>query len=254
MIELSREQIAALHAWFLPERPGPLIGAHVLHTGNGVCLADRWPDPRALLVKTAGNYSLAGDARALTPGDLKPHIKGYVEAPPAFVPLLEAACTDLVAWPRVIYAGHGPLAPTVDEWVRRLEASDAEHLRNLSPDSAWIGKTWGGPEGLASSGYGWGAFVDGQLAAVACTFFLGATCEDIGVATEPGYRNKGLSTACVRGLCGDMSARGHLPSWTTSPDNIGSIRVAEKLGFAFQRTDVLYVTGIALPKPAQPEG
>ena len=216
MIELSHEQIATLHAWFLPERPGPLIGAHVLHTGNGVCLVDRWPNPRAVLVETAGNYSLAGDARALSPAGIKPHIKGFVEAPPAFVPLLRAAFPDLVTWPRVIYAGSEPSLCAAHERVRRLEASDAEHLRNLSHESAWIGKTWGGPQGLASSGYGWAAFVDGQLVAVACTFFLGETYEEIGVATEPGHRGEGLSTACARGLFGDIYTRGHRPSWTTS--------------------------------------
>jgi hypothetical protein len=54
-------------------------------------------------------------------------------------------------------------------------------------------------------------------------------------------------------LCGDIAGRGHVASWTTSPDNIGSVRVAEKLGLVFQRNDVLYLTGIAIPAPAQPE-
>ncbi len=38
-----------------PERPGPLIAQHLLATGNGSSLADRWPAPRALLVETGGN-------------------------------------------------------------------------------------------------------------------------------------------------------------------------------------------------------
>jgi RimJ/RimL family protein N-acetyltransferase len=139
-------------------------------------------------------------------------------------------------------------------FVRRLEASDARHLRELSSESAWISKLWNGPEGLASSGYGWCAFVDGELAAVACTAFLGETYEDIGVVTEPQFRGLGLSPACSLALCGDIRARGHQPSWTTSPDNLASMRVAEKLGFELQRRDVLYVVGIPIPTPARRPG
>jgi len=41
-------------------------------------------------------------------------------------------------------------------------------------------------------------------------------------------------------------------SWTTSPDNAASIRVAETLGSQLQRQDQLYVVGMSIPEPAQP--
>lgn len=253
MIRLAPEQTASLKNWFLPERPGPLIGSHVIHTGNGACFVDRWPMPQVVLVETAGNYTLLGEAQALTPADLQPHIKGFVETSEAFVPLLKAAFPDEVrTWQRVVFAQ--PEAPSraaaSPHSVRRLEASDAHHLSGLTSESDWISKTWGGPDGLAASGFAWAAFVDGQLASVACTFFLGETYEEIGVVTEPGFRGLGLSTTCARALCGDIWARGHRPSWTTSPDNTASIRVAQKLGFTVQRNDLLYVVGIPIPEPA----
>jgi RimJ/RimL family protein N-acetyltransferase len=254
MILLTPEQTATLKNWFLPERPGPLIGSHVIHTGNGVCFVDRWPAPQVVLVETAGNYTLLGQAQALIPVDIQPHIKGFVETSEAFVPLLKAAFPDVRAWPRVVFAQRDPagLVTVNDDAVRRLGPSDTHLLQSLDPESAWISKTWGGPGGLARSGFGWGAFVAGQLASVACTFFLGETYEEIGVVTEPRFRGLGLSTACARALCHDIRARGHQPSWTTSPDNSASIRVAEKLGFIGQRNDWLYVVGIEIPKPAPP--
>ena len=91
MILLTAEQTATLWNWFLPERPGPLIGSHVINSRNGVCLADRWPDPHAVLVETAGNYTLLGEAQALSPADLQPHIKDLVETSSSFEPLLMAA-------------------------------------------------------------------------------------------------------------------------------------------------------------------
>jgi predicted GNAT family acetyltransferase len=121
----------------------------------------------------------------------------------------------------------------------------------LSPQSFWIAKTWGGPAGLAASGAAWGAFVDGRLVSVACTFFMGERYEEIGVVTEPEHRGQGLSVACTRALCLAIFARGRRPSWTTSPDNTASVRVAEKLGFRLDRHDWLYVAGIPVPEPAR---
>jgi RimJ/RimL family protein N-acetyltransferase len=229
-----------------------VIGSHVIQSGHGICYADRWPEPQAILVETAGNYTLLGNPEVLNPADLQPLIKGFVTTPKLFLPLLKAAFPDLVVWQRVIFTKQDYPSPTIvrKHEIRRLIPSDLHHLHELSADSDWISKTWGGPKGLASSGFGWGAFIAGQLVSVASTFFLGSIFEDIGVVTEPGFRGLGLSTACARSLCGDICARGHLASWTTSSDNLASMRVAEKLGFKVQRHDVLYVVGIPVPKPA----
>jgi RimJ/RimL family protein N-acetyltransferase len=128
---------------------------------------------------------------------------------------------------------------------------DTYHLWGLSPAADWIAKTWGGPAGLAAGGYAWGAFADRRLVSVACTFFVGDQYEEIGVVTEPAFRGQGLSAACAGALCGDILARGRRSSWTTSPDNAASLRVAAKLGFTVQRHDRLFVVGARIPVPAR---
>lgn len=142
---------------------------------------------------------------------------GFVEAPSSFVPLLEETFPDLVVWERVIASL--PTTPTYRQpagfTVRPLTSADADHLANLSEESFWISKTWGGPAGLAASGYGWAAFAGQQLAAVANVFFLGDTYKAIGVVTEPAFRGLGLSVACSGVLCEEIRARGHIRSWTT---------------------------------------
>ncbi len=249
MIALSPQPAATLKEWFLPERPGPLVGLHVIKTGNGVCWGDRWPAPRAVLMITADNFVLAGDPNAFSAAELRVRIRGFVEISESFLPLLKTAFPDCKRWPRVIFEQRAAakLHSTNAFEIRRLGANDAPHLWGLSPDNFWISKTWGGPPGLAMSGFAWGAFVKGQLASVACTFYLGEKYEDIGVVTEPEFRGGGLSTACAAALCEDIRARGRQPSWSTSPDNLPSMRVAEKLGFTLQRRDVLYVVGIPIP-------
>jgi GNAT superfamily N-acetyltransferase len=266
LVPLTPGQLATLRHWFLPERPGPLVAQHVMATGHGSCLADRWPDPRALVVETGGNYTLAGDPGALDPAALRGRVVGFVETPAEFEPLLAAATRELHVWPRVVLALEGSVQPPPHRGghqvrrlgpgdagpghqVRRLGPGDAGPLAGLGEETGWIASSWGGPGGLAASETAWGAFAGERLVAVACPFFVGAVYEDVGVATEPGFRGLGLSTACAAAVCQDVRRRGRLPSWTTSPDNTASLRVAAKLGFRRQRDDRLLVADVPVPEP-----
>lgn len=249
MIQLSRPQSAALRNWFLPDKPGALVGLHVLQTGRGSFAVDRWPNPRCLLAETGGNYALAGDALSITAEDLRGRITGVVEAPPWFLPLLQETFPDLKIWDRVILSLETLLPSNIPSRfpLRRLTQGDSQALSELSEEVSWISKTWGGPEGLVRSGYAWGVVDEGRIVSLACTFFVGETYEDIGVVTEPEYRRQGLSLTCLRALCEDIFSRGRRASWSTSPDNKASLGVAQKLGFEFDRYDTLYVINQPIP-------
>lgn len=250
MTPLSRDELNERRTWFETERPGPLVASHVLLTGHGTAHVDRWPEPRVLIAETAGNQVLVGDPEALTVDDIQEHVHGFVDAPALFEHRLRVVHPDLHIWPREMFAQTDPAPPSTIAAladVRRLGPLDRAALTGLSSDLAWIHKTWGGAAGLAESGVGWGAFVGGRLVSVACSFFVGFKYEDIGVITEPAHQGRGLSTACAAALIGDIQARGRRASWTTSPDNAASHRVAHKLGLRPARTDRLYVVGIDLP-------
>jgi hypothetical protein len=255
LLLLTPEQARTLRIWFDPQRPGPQVGLHVLNTGNGACWVDRWPEPRAVLVETVTNYHIAGEVEHFDIAALRQQVSGVVDTTDSLSRSITRFFPNSVLWERVIFAfGRLPRMPRLKEAeVRRLGSADTYHLWGLTHESSWISKPWGGPVGLAASGMAWGAFVDNRLVSVANTFFLGDTYEDIGVVTEPGYRGRGLSVACVAGLCRDILGRGHQPSWSTSTDNNASIRVAEKAGFVFERNDVLFVIGVGVPPPAVPE-
>jgi RimJ/RimL family protein N-acetyltransferase len=254
LLLLDPERALTLRNWFRPERPGPQVGAHVLNTGNGACWVDRWPAPRAVLAETVTNYHIAGAVQHFDLGRLRQQVAGVVDTTDALHGSMTGLFPGHVTWERVIFRFAGPVPranfPGVE--VRRLGPADTYHLWGLTHDSSWISKPWGGPVGLAASSMAWGAFVDGRLVSVANSFFLGDAYEDLGVVTEPGYRGRGLSVACVAGLCRDVLDRRHQPSWSTSTDNLASIRVAEKSGFVFERDDVLYVVGVGIPEPAFP--
>jgi GNAT superfamily N-acetyltransferase len=224
----------------------------VLQTGNGTCSADRWPNPQAILAEAAGNYLLVGEPEALVPDDLiQARLVGFVEASEPFEPLLRTAFGTLAVWPRVILELQPSTTPapfhSVMGSVHRLGPADVPAVRSLSPEVDWLAKTWGGPSGLAASGYAWGALAEGRLVSLACSFFVGDRFEDIGVATEPAYRGRGLAFLCASSLCGDIRDRGRRPSWSTSPDNSASLGVAQKLGFSLQRHDRLLLVGRDAP-------
>jgi hypothetical protein len=158
MILLTPHQTATLGDWFVPDQPGPLVGLHIIQTGHGACFADRWPHPRAVLTAIAGNYALTGEPEALTPDHLRRRIAGFVDAPARFVPLLQATFSSVRVWERVIFALETALLFSFphEHPIRRLALADTYHLWGLSPEVAWIWKTWGSPTGLATSGYAWG--------------------------------------------------------------------------------------------------
>jgi GNAT superfamily N-acetyltransferase len=231
--------------FFRPERPGPLVQPHVAATGVGRCRADCWPEPRTVVAELpGGNVALRGAPMVLD------DLAGLVEAPPEWLPALRGVDPATGVWERLISAlPAGAGLPTPRPGVRRLGTADTAALEALHPSIAWISETWNGPAGLSASGRAWAAFEDGVPVSVACAFFVGEQHEDIGVATDPGHRNRGLSTACAAAAAADIRERGRTPTWTTSPDNLASRAVAARLGFVHVRDDVLYAVRTPIPGP-----
>jgi RimJ/RimL family protein N-acetyltransferase len=236
-----------LRPWFTPEQPGPMIFEHVARTGHGRCRVDRWPDPRVVLAELPGSYALRGDPSHLDDVDLA-DVTGFVEAPPEWLPALRTLDPATAAWDRMIAVLPDSVAvPPPRHDVRLLAVADAPALAALPAESAWIHETWGGAAGLLAAGVARAVIVDGRVASIAVPFYVGGRHEDIGVVTVPERRRRGLSTACAAVVIADIRARGHVPTWSTSPDNTGSLAVAARLGFAHVREDVLYAVRTPVP-------
>jgi RimJ/RimL family protein N-acetyltransferase len=248
VLTVAPETVPELRPWFTPERPGPLIFEHTARTGHGRVRVDRWPDPRVVLAELPGNIALRGAPEHLPPQTLAA-LTGFVEAPPEWLPTLRASDAATGVWDRLIAVlpAHAAVPPP-DPAVRLLTPADAPALAALTADSAWIAETWGGVAGLLAAWVARGMFVDETVAALAVPFFVGGVHEDIGVVTEAPYRRRGFSVACAAALVADIRGRGHVPTWTTSPDNAGSRAVAARLGFAHVRDDVLYAVRTPIPR------
>ncbi|WP_328885643.1 GNAT family N-acetyltransferase [Streptomyces sp. NBC_00316] len=250
MIELPPHQLPAHSRWFPAAAPGPAaLAEHVLTAGTGRFWADRAVQPRAIAVDCAAHVLLRGDPGALTPADLAPLASRYIEAPTRFLPVLGAAFDRIMPWERMIYVRQEeptslPRAPK-GVTVRPITAADSGALGALGPGSSWISDSWGGPAGLAASGYAWGAFRKDEALAVACTYFLGSAYEDVAVLTAPDHRRRQLALTCVTKLCTDIAARGHTPSWSCSRHNRASRLLAWSAGFRLVREYIHHATGVA---------
>ena len=134
--------------WFVPEPPGAdAMAAHMTRTGRGEVFADRWPEPRLLLLSADGDVLLRGDPAAVPASALAGRVRGFVDAPADFEPVLREVAGSVIVWQRVVQVLDG-VAPPPGPAARRLRPADADALAALPVELRWIWKTWGGPAQL----------------------------------------------------------------------------------------------------------
>ena len=121
--------------------------------------------------------------------------------------------------------------PTKDPRVRPLNVSDASKLGEAFYNDPWLWEFFFSPERLIREGQAVAAFVNGKIACVATTLaFTERYCE-LGVATRPEYRGRGLGLECCRTLSRLQYERyGRLPCWRTDYENYASRKIAIQLG------------------------
>ena len=127
MIELNTRHASALTHWFQPERPGHLIGLHVIHTGHGSFRVDRFPNPRAVIVQAGVDYVLAGNPEAFGRSALR-DISGWMEVrDEAILRRLRAPLTT--AERLVLELTNSPVCPPTNGcYARRLSRADRHRL------------------------------------------------------------------------------------------------------------------------------
>ncbi|MCG3178408.1 MAG: hypothetical protein BIFFINMI_00735 [Phycisphaerae bacterium] len=168
---------------------------------------------------------------------------GYVVAPPSWSRLVESA---LPVRPRrfVLYRWPAGLTPPPMDPppARRLTAEDLGGLQRLG--EPWMWKHFGSAERLLRDSFAFGACDErGELVSVAAAFGWSHRFEDVAVATHPDHRRRGWATLCTRALVADTLGRGREPIWKSLSENRASRRVAEHVGFVFEREMTIYRVG-----------
>jgi RimJ/RimL family protein N-acetyltransferase len=230
-----------------------LSAAAVLaHACPGRVYADDLADPRAALICSPEGEFLAGE-----PGGAFAHSLGELVASDAeeFAGL-HIVCAD-DRWLPHLATIAGGLAPLAEE--RRYYEFTASSvavpedaaliarrdLRNHAAVAEWGMGNWGEPEEFLARGLGM-VVLHGDTIASWCLMdcAVGARCE-IGIATDPDYRRRGLAALATAATVAACLARGFWHCWTR---NLGSRRVAERVGFAHAGT---YTDHWCLTDPAR---
>ncbi|MGE3821895.1 MAG: GNAT family N-acetyltransferase [Isosphaeraceae bacterium] len=255
MVPLDPAAARYVRAWLgPPEGPGLLALHHTLVYRPTSVWADAPRGPRSVLFVREGDGRIEGF--------------GAGEAGPA-VTWLAARRRPFVlhapeAWLEVLRDRIGPVdLDTVETWsgpgvkpirppgLTSKPAPVAVVTRKLSPaDSAaftaaappWALRGWRTYAALMEHGAAFGVphGPGPALASLAWVFDRAEKFEAIGVFTVPRFRRLGLGRAAASALIGEITReRGHVPIWSSPPENEPSRRLARSLGFSVAATETL---------------
>jgi predicted GNAT family acetyltransferase len=102
-------------------------------------------------------------------------------------------------------------------------------LERAPPDLR--GEGWGSSSALLREGIAAAAILDREIVALCHTTARTVQYADLGVATLPAWRNRGLASATAALVASEVQSAGQTPVWSTRATNLASLRVARKLGF-----------------------
>jgi RimJ/RimL family protein N-acetyltransferase len=95
-----------------------------------------------------------------------------------------------------------------------------------------IGWMWPSLDRFVARGFGYAAVLEREAIGWCTAEYVSESRCGIGIATVPAYERRGLATATAAAFVSHCVERGITPYWECGSDNLPSIRVAEKLGFA----------------------
>lgn len=184
---------------------------------------------------------IAAEVRPRTLVERSAHFKAH-----ALSPALEAALPVLFSgvalheMPTLFYGFNqlqpAPIAaPTIDAIrfapIDRALLAD-EHLENVARIQAEIQWMWPSVERFCEQGLGYAAIAQSQVVCWCTAEYLSVERCGIGIETVEAYQGHGVATATAAEFVQLCLSRGMTPFWECRAGNIGSVRVAEKVGFA----------------------
>ena len=233
-----------------------IITAVIEHTSPGRVLVDNLNHPQSCFISTAEGCFLTGDPnnhsfntalgqylhKRLTSTKTEPaHEKElllYVfpnDWPKHFVPLFPTKSPIII--PRRYYTctqlqWNEPVPPpyTITQITQPLLANPdltiPEHI------TSWIIANWGSQEAFVKHGFGFAIIHQNHLVSWSLADCVSGTRCEIGIRTHPEHRRQGLATLTVAATVDHALQHGfNQIGWHTNADNLGSIGVAEKIGF-----------------------
>lgn len=126
----------------------------------------------------------------------------------------------------------------IDRNAFRIEQINAENISKLEgriiPSFSWESS-----EAFLKEGFGYIAYDQGRVCAVAFSAAVSSAEIDIGVETHEEYRRRGFAAVLADRMCEHIIEIGKKPVWAHSISNKGSMNTALKCGFVQDRINTV---------------
>jgi RimJ/RimL family protein N-acetyltransferase len=128
-----------------------------------------------------------------------------------------------------------------------LLASNLDHIWDVR---GWIDSFWASEQAFLNTGFGYAAVTRDTIASWCLTVFAAGSARELGVATLPDYRRRGLGTMVAEACIEHGLAHGFSIHWHCWSDNLPSAAAARRLGFEVERDYSVFRFNTGLDKPA----
>lgn len=119
--------------------------------------------------------------------------------------------------------------PIMDNDIN-IVRTDREVFRAMS-GSVVPANFWETEDDFIKNGVGFSLYYKGKLASTAYSSFINATQLELGIETVAAYRNKGFAIYVCQALLDYCIENKKEPIWACRLENIGSYKLAQKVGF-----------------------
>jgi RimJ/RimL family protein N-acetyltransferase len=258
LIELLPPQYPAVLPLFAPLDFNLVIRSIVAGNTPAWVFADDGANPRTALIWDQQDAILvAGEADPISRAALRDIILEQIagNARGRGIPDFALLCTT--AWDALISDLLPELAPrTAARYSYRLDPADFHrppgiadgfnltriderllnsHLAHLDELRGWIDSFWHTPQDFLNTGYGYCAIQADTIAAWCLTVFAAGSARELGLATIPDFRQRGLATQVAAACLEHGLAHKQVLHWHCWAHNRPSALIAEKLGFHLER-------------------
>lgn len=126
--------------------------------------------------------------------------------------------------------------------IRLFDASllESNEFENVDQLIGWVRSFWHSNQDFLKKGIGYCLIKEKTIASWCLSVFVSEANYEFGVATVPEYRRQGLATLVASACVEHCEENEFTPHWHCWNDNIGSIMVAEKIGFGKPKTYYAY--------------
>ncbi len=114
------------------------------------------------------------------------------------------------------------------------------HLAHLDDVRGWIDSFWHEPQDFLHTGYGYCAVQNDTIASWSLTVFAAGSARELGLATVPEFRRRGLATQVAAACLEHGLAHEQVLHWHCWAENRPSARIAKELGFSLEREYSIY--------------